>query len=678
MGFFTDTSVCIGCKACEVACKEWNHVPEDGLNLLGMSYDNTGGLGASTWRHVAFIEQIKRPGDAPGPGHGQPDDSGGSVLTESALGEFSADGSRWLMASNVCKHCTESACLDVCPTGALMRTEFGTVVVQEDVCNGCGYCVSACPFGVIERREGDGRAWKCTLCYDRIGDGLEPACAKACPTQSIQFGPVDELRDRARQRVDELHEAGETGARLYLEDPDDGISGGGAFFLLLDEPEVYGLPPDPVDTTRDLPRMWRHVATAAGALVVGGLAAALRPEGPMSRPRTPGAPDREARDPQVRATAMSLGWRPASGSGGACTAGVSTSGTGRRRGPWTVQRRLRGRARRGALVVAGPVERPSGGRHGGARNAGGEQFVVPRARPDSYYGKPIIKEPVWGTRDVGGYLFLGGLAGASAVLAGFAQATGNHRQARVSKVAAVGAVGLSGVALVADLGRPERFVNMLRVFKPTSPMSVGSWLLSGFGGAAVASAACAVTGRLPRAGAAATAGAAVLGPGVCTYTAALICDTAVPAWHEGHREMPYLFAGSAASAAGGLGMLATPGHAGLATRFAALGAVTELTAKRRMMDRLGETGEPYRTGRPGKLLNVAEVLTVAGAAAALLGGGPVLGGGAPGGRRRDERDLRCVAADGVRADPVRDLRGGPGLRPGSEIHRSPAAGTPGC
>ena len=288
MGFFTDTSVCIGCKACEVACKEWNHVPEDGLNLLGMSYDNTGGLGASTWRHVAFIEQIKRPGDAPGPGHGHPDDSGASVLTESALGEFSADGSRWLMASNVCKHCTESACLDVCPTGALMRTEFGTVVVQEDVCNGCGYCVSACPFGVIERREGDGRAWKCTLCYDRIGDGLEPACAKACPTQSIQFGPVDELRDRARLRVDELHEAGETGARLYLEDPDDGISGGGAFFLLLDEPEVYGLPPDPVDTTRDLPRMWRHVATAAGALLVGGLAAALSgPEGLVSRPQDP-------------------------------------------------------------------------------------------------------------------------------------------------------------------------------------------------------------------------------------------------------------------------------------------------------------------------------------------------------------------------------------------------------
>ena len=258
MGFFTDTSVCIGCKACEVACKTWNAVPEDGIELTGMSYDNTGGLGASTWRHVAFIEQIQRPDEAAGP------DSG-------AVG--GADGSRWLMSSNVCKHCTESACLDVCPTGALMRTEFGTVVVQSDICNGCGYCVPACPFGVIDRREEDGRAWKCTLCYDRIGDGLEPACAKACPTESIQFGPVDQLREQAALRVEELQLAGESGAQLYLDDPADGISGGGAFFLLLDEPEVYGLPPDPVVTTRDLPRMWRHVATAAGALLVGGLAA---------------------------------------------------------------------------------------------------------------------------------------------------------------------------------------------------------------------------------------------------------------------------------------------------------------------------------------------------------------------------------------------------------------------
>jgi formate dehydrogenase iron-sulfur subunit len=258
MGFFTDTSVCIGCKACEVACKEWNAVPEDGLELTGMSYDNSVGLSASTWRHVAFIEQVGH--GAPGPQ--EPDLPGGDTV-------------RWLMSSDVCKHCTEAACLDVCPTGALMRTEFGTVVVQDDVCNGCGYCVAACPFGVIARRPSDGGAHKCTLCYDRIGDGLTPACAKACPTESIQFGPLDELRERARQRVGDLHDAGVSDARLYLDSPDDGIGGGGAFFLLLDEPEVYGLPPDPVVTTRDLPRMWRHVATAAAVLAAGGLAAWL-------------------------------------------------------------------------------------------------------------------------------------------------------------------------------------------------------------------------------------------------------------------------------------------------------------------------------------------------------------------------------------------------------------------
>jgi formate dehydrogenase iron-sulfur subunit len=255
MGFFTDTSVCIGCKACEVACKEWNSVPEDGLNLTGMSYDNTGMLGADTWRHVAFIEQIGRPGETRGPGD--------------------PAGSRWLMSSDVCKHCTEAACLDVCPTGALMRTEFGTVVVQDDVCNGCGYCVTACPFGVIARRETDGGAHKCTLCYDRLTDGQTPACAKACPTQSIQFGPLDELRERAQLRVGELHAQGNAAARLYLDSEQDGIGGAGAFFLLLDEPEVYGLPPDPVVTTRDLPKMWRHVATAGAALAVGALAACL-------------------------------------------------------------------------------------------------------------------------------------------------------------------------------------------------------------------------------------------------------------------------------------------------------------------------------------------------------------------------------------------------------------------
>jgi formate dehydrogenase iron-sulfur subunit len=269
MGFFTDTSVCIGCKACEVACKTWNEVPEDGIALTGMSYDNTIGLGASTWRHVAFIEQ---PASPPVPAAATGEATPGAPATLAGPG---ADSMRWLMSSDVCKHCTESACLDVCPTGALMRTEFGTVVIQDDICNGCGYCIPACPFGVIDRRESDGGAHKCTLCYDRLGDGLMPACAQACPTESIQFGPLDELRARAQGRVTELQEAGVTQAQLYLDNPADGIGGGGAFFLLLDKPEVYGLPPDPVVTTRDLPRMWRHVGLAAAALI-GAAAAASR------------------------------------------------------------------------------------------------------------------------------------------------------------------------------------------------------------------------------------------------------------------------------------------------------------------------------------------------------------------------------------------------------------------
>ncbi|MDJ1132186.1 4Fe-4S dicluster domain-containing protein [Streptomyces iconiensis] len=275
VGFFTDTSVCIGCKACEVACKEWNAIPEDGMELTGMSYDNTQGLGASTWRHVAFIEQ-SRPAEAL---PSAPDHSGVDVFSlagqgSEAPGTTPQDGSelRWLMSSDVCKHCTHAACLDVCPTGSLFRTEFGTVVVQEDICNGCGYCVPACPYGVIEQRPGDGRAFKCTMCYDRLGAGQEPACAKACPTESIRFGPLDALREQAERRVGELQAAGVSGARLYGADPEDGVGGDGAFFLLLDEPEVYGLPPDPVVTTRDLPAMWRHAGTAALTLLAGAAA----------------------------------------------------------------------------------------------------------------------------------------------------------------------------------------------------------------------------------------------------------------------------------------------------------------------------------------------------------------------------------------------------------------------
>jgi formate dehydrogenase iron-sulfur subunit len=277
VGFFTDTSLCIGCKACEVACKEWNDVPEDGLVFLDSSYDNTGTLGASSWRHVAFIEQrvivgadpaalpipaIKLDGDAHPP-------------VPLAAPPEARDGFRWLMSSDVCKHCTHAACLEVCPTGSLFRTEYGTVVVQEDICNGCGYCIPACPFGVIDQRQGDGRAWKCTMCYDRLHVGLDPACAQACPTDSIQFGPLAELRVRAADRVATLHERGVAQARLYGHDDGDGVGGSGAFFLLLDEPEVYRLPPDPIVTTRDLPAMWK-AAGAAAAMLVGLAAAAAR------------------------------------------------------------------------------------------------------------------------------------------------------------------------------------------------------------------------------------------------------------------------------------------------------------------------------------------------------------------------------------------------------------------
>jgi formate dehydrogenase beta subunit (EC 1.2.1.2) len=310
VGFFTDTSVCIGCKACEVACKEWNFLPMDDahgvrdvMGLSGMSYDNTGQLGANSWRHVAFVEQT-RTVDLPMPTFGRPGDDRqdhgrsvtdgpndeslataqqSSVLNAEALSEFDPQTGqsgtdkqiRWLMSSDVCKHCTHAGCLDVCPTGALFRTEFGTVVVQGDICNGCGYCVPSCPYGVIEQRKGDGRVFKCTMCYDRLTDGLQPACATACPTQSIQFGNLDELQARADARLATLKSQGVETARLYGRDEDDGVGGAGAFFLLLDEPEVYGLPPDPVVTTRDLPAMWKSAGAAAVMILGVALSAVL-------------------------------------------------------------------------------------------------------------------------------------------------------------------------------------------------------------------------------------------------------------------------------------------------------------------------------------------------------------------------------------------------------------------
>jgi formate dehydrogenase iron-sulfur subunit len=243
MGFFTDTTVCIGCKACEVACKNWNGLSATGggVNTLsGDSYDNTRRLDGEHWRHVKFIEQFS---------------------------EDRATG-RWLMMSDVCKHCVHAGCLEVCPTGAIIRTEFDTVVIQSDVCNGCRDCIGACPFGVIEINPVNNTAMKCTLCYDRMQNGLTPACAQACPTASIKFGPLAELRQQAQERAQQLNDAGQTDAYLY--GADDSILGGlNSFYLLVDKPDVYGLPANPQLPSKQLPA--GATLSAAGAVGMGVL-----------------------------------------------------------------------------------------------------------------------------------------------------------------------------------------------------------------------------------------------------------------------------------------------------------------------------------------------------------------------------------------------------------------------
>ena len=243
MGFFTDTTVCIGCKACEVACKEWNQLParNGGVGTLsGDSYDNTLRLDGIHWRHVKFVEQFT------------PDRSEG----------------RWLMMSDVCKHCVRAGCMEVCPTGAIIRTEFDTVVIQSDACNGCRNCIAACPFGVIDVNPASGTAQKCTLCYDRMKVGLEPACAKACPTQSINFGPIADLKKLAQARLGQLVQAGETRAQLYGAD-EKMLGGLNSFYLLVDKPEVYGLPPDPKLPSRNLKpsALWSTLGAVALAIL---------------------------------------------------------------------------------------------------------------------------------------------------------------------------------------------------------------------------------------------------------------------------------------------------------------------------------------------------------------------------------------------------------------------------
>jgi formate dehydrogenase iron-sulfur subunit len=251
-GFLTDSTLCIGCKACEVACKEWNQIGDDGFDWTGTSYDNSATLGHSTWRHVKFVEE----GATPGQGGNSPD-------------TFS-----WGFSSDVCKHCENAGCLEACPTGAIVRTEFGGVYVQSDVCNGCAYCVVACPFGVIERNPADGRAFKCTFCYDRQKAGLQPACATACPTESIKFGKLSKMRDEARWRMDELQARGMTDAQLY--DPvESSVGGTHAIFIVRGDPRTYNLPPNPEVPTVYLRKGWTSAGVAAGLMAAGALLAFL-------------------------------------------------------------------------------------------------------------------------------------------------------------------------------------------------------------------------------------------------------------------------------------------------------------------------------------------------------------------------------------------------------------------
>jgi formate dehydrogenase iron-sulfur subunit len=278
-GFFTDTSVCIGCKACEVACKEWNELPGN-EPVFGDGYDNTGSLDAQNFRHVKFIDNV-------------PDEA-------ATVGQ----GKAWLMMSDVCKHCKHASCMEVCPTGAIIRTEFDTVFIQPDVCNGCRNCIAACPYSVIGVDEHSNVAQKCTLCYDRLQGGMEPACAKACPTQSIQFGPVIELRQAAQKRVDVLNSQGVAEAQLY--GADDSVYGGlNAFFLLMDKPETYGLPnaENAVLPSRNNAPGYLATLVTAVLAVIGGLIALRR----RREPAPDAGPPPHGTEPDRNATPVSGG-----------------------------------------------------------------------------------------------------------------------------------------------------------------------------------------------------------------------------------------------------------------------------------------------------------------------------------------------------------------------------------
>ena len=251
LAYFTDTSICSGCKSCEMACKQWNQIESEPIRWSGDSYDNTFDLSAKNWRHVKFIERFpeENPANRPAP------KTIDGLLKEQKSGE-------WRFLSDQCKHCQTSPCHEACPTGAIMRNEFGGVYYQTDICMGCRMCMAACPFGVPEVSPETGHSMKCAECYDRLRDGLTPACQLACPTGAIEFGPREAMLEKARARMRFLHEHGHPEARLYGADGFTNYSGLNSFYLIMDKPEVYGLPAEPVTPTTFMPGDYlRGIAT---------------------------------------------------------------------------------------------------------------------------------------------------------------------------------------------------------------------------------------------------------------------------------------------------------------------------------------------------------------------------------------------------------------------------------